>query len=72
VLQISASSVELATSAFTFWSQTGQIYQLENPVDPNTKKGRTREALNNKVTWIFALFIFGYVGAEGKFSPPYI
>jgi fucose permease len=27
--------------------------------------------LKNKVTWLFALFIFGYVGAEGT-SPPFV
>ncbi|RAL60539.1 hypothetical protein DID88_009735 [Monilinia fructigena] len=30
----------------------------------NAKTGRLHEALNNKLTWIFATFIFGYVGAE--------
>jgi fucose permease len=52
------------TSASTFWKQTGAVYQSENPRDPNSTTGRTREALKNKLTWIFALFIFGYVGAE--------
>jgi hypothetical protein len=61
------SAVELVTSAFTFWKQTGKVYELENPVDRNTKGGRTGEALKNKATWIFAIFIFGYVGSEGKF-----
>jgi hypothetical protein len=49
-----------------FWKQTGHVYKLENPVDPNGSGGRTRDAIKNKVTWIFAVFIFGYVGAEGK------
>jgi fucose permease len=53
------------TSTWTFWKQTGSVYQQENPQDPNSTTGRTREALKNKVTWFFALFIFGYVGAEG-------
>jgi fucose permease len=57
--------VELLTSASTFWKQSGSVYQSENPRDPNSTTGRTREALKNKLTWIFALFIFGYVGAEG-------
>jgi nitrate/nitrite transporter NarK len=62
--QIGASALELTTSAWTFWKQTGSVYQAENPQDPNAKTGRTREALKNRVTWLFALFIFGYVGAE--------
>lgn len=40
---------------------------MENPRDVNAKTGRLREALSNKLTWIFAAFIFGYVGAEGNF-----
>ncbi|KAE9367297.1 MFS transporter-like protein [Stipitochalara longipes BDJ] len=63
-IMIGASALELTTSTYTFWKQTGAVYQAENPQDPNAKTGRTREALKNKVTWLFALFIFGYVGAE--------
>jgi hypothetical protein len=58
------------TSSITFWKQTGAVYKLENPTDSNSDGGRTREAIKNKVTWIFAIFIFGYVGAEGKFPLP--
>jgi fucose permease len=71
-LKVGASALELATSTYTFWTQTGAVYQQENPQDPNAKTGRTREALKNKVTWLFALFIFGYVGAEGALSFPLI
>ncbi|TAQ86579.1 hypothetical protein B7494_g5092 [Chlorociboria aeruginascens] len=63
-LMVGISAIEFLTSAYTFWYQTGAIYQAENPRDPNSTTGRTRQALKSKVTWIFALFIFGYVGAE--------
>ena len=66
ISQVSAAAVEFVSSSFAFWKQTGEAYQLENPAESNAKGGRTREAMRNKVTWIFALFIFGYVGAEGK------
>ncbi|KAI9641524.1 hypothetical protein NHQ30_010336 [Ciborinia camelliae] len=59
-----AASIELITSTFAFWAQTGHVYALENPRDANAKRGRLREALSNKLTWVFALFLFGYVGAE--------
>ena len=65
ILQIGTSAIEIVTSSITFWKQTGAIYKLENPTDSNSDSGRTREAIKNKVTWIFAAFIFGYVGAEG-------
>lgn len=64
--QIGGASLELASSVWSFWKQTGQVYQLENPRDPNSSTGRTRQALKNRLTWIFALFTFGYVGIEGK------
>lgn len=62
--KIATSTLELLTSSLTFWYQTGAIYAAENPRDPLSSTGRTREALKNKLTWIFALFIFGYMGAE--------
>ena len=66
-MQVCGAAVELATSTLAFWKQTGKVYQAEHPRDPNSRTGRTREALRNKLTWVFALFIFGYVGAEGTF-----
>ncbi|CAG8960667.1 hypothetical protein HYFRA_00013435 [Hymenoscyphus fraxineus] len=63
-LMITSAAVELLTSASTFWKQSGAIYQIENPSDQNAKTGRTREAVKNPLTWLFAFFIFGYVGAE--------
>ena len=56
------------TNTLAFWNQIGKVYEAENPREPNSKTGRTREALQNKVTWVFALFIFGYMGAEGKLT----
>ncbi|QSZ30037.1 hypothetical protein DSL72_004555 [Monilinia vaccinii-corymbosi] len=63
--QTAVAATELITSTWAFWAQTGHVYALENPRDANAKTGRLREALSNKLTWIFAAFIFGYLGAEG-------
>ncbi|KAM3070151.1 hypothetical protein ACMFMG_003814 [Clarireedia jacksonii] len=63
-IMIGMSSIELITSTWAFWAQTGAVYAAENPRDANAKTGRMREALSNKLTWIFAAFVFGYVGAE--------
>ena len=52
-------------STWAFWNQTGEVYQQENPRDPTSDTGRTRQALKNKLTWILAFFTFAYVGAEG-------
>ena len=63
--QVGGAAIELLTSTLAFWKQTGRVYQAEHPRDPTSKTGSTREALKNPLTWIFALFIFGYMGAEG-------
>ncbi|KAH9210752.1 major facilitator superfamily domain-containing protein [Leptodontidium sp. 2 PMI_412] len=63
-IMIAVSAVEFFTSSFTFWKQTGAVYEAENPRDPNSNTGRTRQALKSKVTWLFCFFIFAYVGAE--------
>ncbi|KAF5869208.1 putative major facilitator superfamily transporter protein [Botrytis fragariae] len=63
-IMTAVAATELITSAWAFWAQTGHVYAMENPRDVNAKTGRLREALSNKLTWIFAAFIFGYVGAE--------
>lgn len=65
-----ASAVEFATSVATFWTQTGAVYLAENPTnsgDDEGKSGRTRQVLKNRLSWLFAFFIFGYCGAEGGF-----
>lgn len=66
-MQVSASALELGASTTTFWTQTGKVYLSENPhqkAGENATSGRTREALKNKLTWFFSLFIFLYVGTE--------
>ncbi|KXH61841.1 hypothetical protein CNYM01_09036 [Colletotrichum nymphaeae SA-01] len=59
-----ASVVEFVTLTATFWTQTGAVYLFENPTESGGKSGRTRQALKNKLSWIFAIFVFGYCGAE--------
>jgi hypothetical protein len=59
--------VEVVVCTWSFWSQTGSIFGLGSPRDPNIKVGVTREAICNKLTWMFTVFILGYVGAEGLF-----
>ena len=58
--------IELSTCTWAFWHKTGAEYRLENPRESGSKGGRTREALGNKITWLCAIFLLGYVGAEGQ------
>lgn len=63
--QAGAAFLEFVTSAWAFWPQNGAKYREENPRHSNDDQGgRTREAVRNKVTWLCALFLFAYVGAE--------
>ncbi|KAK4986993.1 hypothetical protein LTR50_004945 [Elasticomyces elasticus] len=64
-IMVGVSAVEFISSIYTFWAQTGAIYLAENPREAGATTGRTREALKNKVTWIFALFIFVYCVSLG-------
>ncbi|KAL6901757.1 major facilitator superfamily domain-containing protein [Trichoderma evansii] len=66
-IMVSASALEFGASTSTFWTQTGAVYLSENPhqkAGGEGSSGRTREALKNKLTWFFSLFIFLYVGTE--------
>ncbi len=65
-VMVGAAVFELATSVAAFWSETGQVYQERNPRTTDDTGGRTKEALKSKVTWLCAIFLLGYVGAEGK------
>jgi fucose permease len=64
-----ASVVELFALTATFWTQTGAVYLAETPTE--SKSGRFRQVLKNKLSWIFAFFVFGYCGAEGTPTPFY-
>ncbi|EWG53472.1 hypothetical protein FVEG_11899 [Fusarium verticillioides 7600] len=59
-----ASLVELIALTITFWTQTGAVYLSEAPSASGAKSGRMRQVLKNKLSWIFAFFVFGYCGAE--------
>ncbi|KAF5577849.1 tetracycline resistance [Fusarium pseudoanthophilum] len=59
-----ASVVELIALTITFWTQTGAVYLSEAPSASGAKSGRMRQVLKNKLSWIFAFFVFGYCGAE--------
>ncbi|KAI1063612.1 hypothetical protein LB506_005507 [Fusarium annulatum] len=58
------SGEELIALTITFWTQTGAVYLSEAPSASGAKSGRMRQVLKNKLSWIFAFFVFGYCGAE--------
>ena len=62
--QVGAAAVELALAVPAFYSNSGDIYRRANPRSLNHENSRTREALRNKISWICAIFLLGYVGVE--------
>ncbi|KAI9705528.1 MAG: hypothetical protein M1836_006283 [Candelina mexicana] len=63
-LMVGLAVFELVASVAAFWNETGAKFRIENPRTTNKKGGRTKEAVANKVTWICAFFLLGYVGIE--------
>ncbi|KAI4721041.1 MFS general substrate transporter [Aureobasidium sp. EXF-10727] len=65
---IAFAAVELATSLWAFWGQTGEVFRLAHPRTTDQTGNRMKEALltmpSARVTWLCALFLLGYVGIE--------
>ena len=62
--QAGCAAIELAACSWAFWHKTGDVYRAENSRQSDSKGGRTKEALKNKITWMCAAFFFAYVGLE--------
>ncbi|KAI4845911.1 MFS general substrate transporter [Aureobasidium sp. EXF-8845] len=65
---IAFAAVEVATSIWAFWGQTGEVFRLAHPRTTDQSGNRMKEALftmpSARVTWLCALFLLGYVGIE--------
>lgn len=68
-IMVGGAMIELAFGTWAFWTKTGLRYRIENPRQTDSKGGRTREAVKNKVTLLCAGFIFCYTGSEGLSYP---
>lgn len=63
-VMIGFSCLELVLAATAFWTETAAKYRAEHEKTTDKMGGQTREALQNKVTWICAFFLLVYVGVE--------
>ena len=63
-LQVAVAILELSFAIPAFWSSDGAAHRLAHPHSLETGNSRTREALTNKISWICAIFLLGYVGVE--------
>lgn len=66
--QIGVAVIELVTSLWAFWGETGAVFCAAHPRTTEAKGNRMKEALltmpSARVTWLCALFLLGYVGIE--------
>lgn len=65
-VMLGAAVLEFATTAWAFWDEDADSFREKNQRSTEKKGGRMKEALQNRVTWVTAAFLFVYVGAEGK------
>lgn len=67
-VMIGAAAIELGTSLSAFWTANATAWRLANPRTSEAGGSRLREAVARmpaaRTTWIAALFLLGYVGAE--------
>ncbi|KAH6868520.1 major facilitator superfamily domain-containing protein [Alternaria rosae] len=64
-IMLGGACIELATSLWAFRSSSAQVY-CQKSLHANAEgEGRLKQALSSRVTWIAAIFLFGYVGAGG-------
>jgi fucose permease len=67
-VMIGAAALELATSFAAFYKADAAAFRLANPRTSDAAGSRLREAIARlpaaRTTWLAALFLLGYVGAE--------
>ncbi|KAF7540231.1 hypothetical protein G7Z17_g12249 [Cylindrodendrum hubeiense] len=63
-IMIGLAVVEFFFGMTAFWGATGAAYRQRLQYDQGKARTTTRMALRKPITWIVALFLLGYVGAE--------
>ncbi|KAK1761291.1 major facilitator superfamily domain-containing protein [Echria macrotheca] len=65
-LMIGLDSVALVLMTSAFWRATAAVHRasLASSAGPDGKRTTTRRVLREPITWLLALFLLGYVGAE--------
>ncbi|KAL4984489.1 MFS general substrate transporter [Aspergillus falconensis] len=62
---LGGSVVELMTSAVMFWKENAVSFRDKNRRSPDSSGGnRTTEAMKSPITWLIAIWLFMYMGAE--------
>lgn len=63
-VMIGLDGVGLVFLTVAFWRATGKLYRAQFLDTTGGKRTTTRTVLKEPITWILAMFLLGYVGAE--------
>jgi len=63
-LQIGLDGISLIMMTTAFWGATAKVHRAMHSAANNGKRTTTRHVLREPITWLLALFLLGYVGAE--------
>ena len=63
-VMIGCVALEGALCVTNFWGATAKVYRDAHMAQTGGKRTTTRTVLRNPITWLVALFLLGYVGAE--------
>jgi fucose permease len=63
-LMIGLALTETLMTTLAFWKATGRVYREKNRAAGAVTRTKTRRVLKEPITWLVALFLLGYVGAE--------
>jgi fucose permease len=63
-LLIALDGLSLILMTTAFWRATAQVHRAQHLPANNGKRTTTRHVLREPITWLLALFLLGYVGAE--------
>lgn len=65
-VMLGAAVLELITAVLAFWNEDATSFREKNKKTTDEHRGRIKESLQNRVSWICSAFLFAYVGVEGR------
>ena len=63
-LMIGVTAVEGCLAITAFWRATGKVHRETHRPSAGGRRTTTRKVLREPITWLVAIFLLGYVGAE--------
>ncbi|CAK7229090.1 hypothetical protein SBRCBS47491_007129 [Sporothrix bragantina] len=63
-LMVGLTGLGLVFASFAFWGATGRVHRDTHKSTTGEGRTTTRRVLREPITWLMAIFLLGYVGAE--------